>query len=374
VRLRVARRRGSAFLWVFVVLILGALVVTASLAISRQNTRDRVVTLERADGLAYAGLAAEVAIALVREHTNFVGAYSGPAEVRGSLNPYGSRMDYVVDLSSFDAADPARRSLRVVVTPDVERGAVRPFVAVARLRPNLSVGDWVVVDYDAPVVAVNAPGLPSFASCTAQTLRVVGAGASPAAQYDNVISWVYENAVVPDRVVVSWLDFRSGDPVVVTVNTLLDESVVSVGVLTPFPAVDARGFFAPRSVPYLLSMFFEGKLVDSCVVDVTSGRFEVVLVHPPVGVPLCFEGDTVTVRWRFNVDSGVLAGFSRGGSLSYSIPVGEFGSREFVLPGGAGSEFRVGFRHVAFGAPTVVVVEVQTGFGLPPCYLSPPAA
>lgn len=290
--------RGTAFMWLLVLLSLSTVVVSASLWVSRAMVRDRQVALERADGLFYAGVALERGVAFLRQHTDFAGRYVGPVpSLSGSVLVDGLPVAFVIDLSQFNAAGSAARSVLVTVTPSgVLGGDGRSFSARARLRPDLSVGEWFVVDAALPVSSAPPPTLPLFASCSASTPRL----STVAVRSANRVDWSWGTSERPDSVRVRWFDFRSGSEQVVTVSG----SALSANVTTPFPAVAP---YAPVTVPYRVEALFEGRVVDSCVVDVVSGRyaFEVLSPNP------CATGDSVVVRWDANADSGVRLVYGR---------------------------------------------------------------
>ena len=281
-------RDGAAMLWLLVLLGLTVTIVGASLSVSRSALQNRVTTLERTDGMFYAEVAVERAVAFLRQNTNIGGELTSSREfITGNFSTTGAPMRYRIDLGNYNSTGPLARSIMVTVTPDSAYGPARPLVARTRLREDLSVGEWFVLDHDPGNPTSAAYALPKFASCTAVSPRVT----SGSTRVSNEVRWSWGNSERPDRVRVSWRDFRAGSnrSVEATASQLASGKA---GVTTPFP----RSPYAPVDVPYTLEAFFEGRLVDSCVVDVVSGRFEYE-VHPR---SVCSFGDTVTVTWRAN--------------------------------------------------------------------------
>jgi hypothetical protein len=312
------RSRGVALMWLLLLFGLGALTVVAALGWSRANVRARVTTVERADALFYADAVAERAVAFLRANTNISGALtSSTTQLTGTLPTTGVPMAYVIDFSSYNSTGALQRSFVVRITPQTPYGgAGRTFVARARLRPDLSVGEWLVLDHAPVAPSTVAPTLPTFASCGATIPRVT----SGSGLVSNSITWSWATAARPDRMIVEWHDGLVLRSVTVPASSLTAASG-SVAVTTPYPASGE-----PQSFEYRLRPFFEAfdgveREVDACLVTVESGRFYF-SVQP---LSVCALNDTVIVHWRVNADSGVSV-VRRSGTTTTTMSTATSGS------------------------------------------------
>lgn len=312
--------RGSALLWVLLLIGLSIGLAAAALAVSRMTVTASMVTLERADGMFYAEAAAELVVSHVRQNSDLDGRLRQNTTTRltGVLPGADVRMRYEADLSEFNTNLNSRaRSFLVTVWPDgVQRSEARPFVARATLRTDLSVAEWFVLEnYEESYASSWQAGdhdLPRFATCSASTPRVTTVGNSAAS---NTLRWSFESGTAqPDTVRVTWKDFHQGANREVTAAG----TAAQLGVTTPVVRTQND---RPERVSYLLEAVFEGRVVDACVVEVVSGR-AYFSVSP---TRVCRPDDTVVVSWDVNAASGVQvrSRTTFGGSQNLSTaPVG----------------------------------------------------
>lgn len=308
--------RGSALLWVLILIGLSLSLAAASLAVSRMAVSTSVITLERADGLSYAEAAAELAVSHVRQNSDMHG-HLRPGAARtlsGSLPATDVSMRFEADLSAFNSAGDHARSVVVRVWPsDVAGVELRPFVARATLRRDLTVSEWFVLDHELSVWRAGPNELPRFASCSAETPRVTSLGDS---RIDNILRWSLEPlSAQPDEVRVTWSDFRSGPQQTQAPIVTALEAQVTTPVL-------ASGSDRPVRVVYLLEAVFDERVVDACTVEVVTGR--VFFESSPAR--LCAPGDTVQVVWDVNASAGVQVRL-RDGSANTLVSSESVGSR-----------------------------------------------
>ncbi len=332
------RTRGMALLWVLMLIGLSLGLVAASLAVSRMAVTTSVATLERADGLFYAEAAAELAVSHIRQNADMHGNLRPEAalSLSGLLLATDVSMRYEADLSAFNSVGDHARSVVVKVWPsDVGGEALRPFVARATLRRDLTVSEWYVLDHELSVWRAGQNELPRFASCAAAMPRVTSVGGS---RVSNTLQWSLESSsALPEQVRISWIDFRSG-PQQTLAPTL---TALQAQVTTPVVASESA---RPVRVVYLLEAVFDGRVVDACTVEVVTGR--VFFESSPA--QLCAPGDTVQVVWDANASAGVQLRLRDGGVTtlvsgesvgSRSVPVTREPGKarlELVLPSGLG--------------------------------------
>lgn len=245
------------------------------------------------------------------------------------------------------------RSVLVTLTlSDALGGAMRSFSARARLREDLSVGEWFVLDAPLPASVAAAPTLPRFAACSASPERVTSPG-SPLQ-----LQWSFAAGESPDEVLVRW-----SPPGAQAQLERLSGAAVSVRVPAAFPASSPH---APVSVPYRIEAWFEGRVVDACVVDVVSGQHSFELLSSAT----CVAGDSVLVRWDVNAASGVrvVHGRLRQGSTALeSVTVASRSSSGSVVipaPAAQGVWNRLGVRlegPSSLGLPRTIAVPLGTG-------------
>lgn len=326
--------RGSALLWVLLLIGLSLGLAAASLAVSRMAVNTSVITLERADGLFYAEAAAELAVSHVRQNSDMLGNLrpSAARSLSGSLPATDVNMRFEADLSGFNSAGDHARSLLVRVWPSssgVE--GVHPFVARATLRSDLSVAEWYVLDHAPGDWRAGEHHLPRFASCSTFYPRITMTGGG---RLGNVLRWAWvEGSAQPDAVRV----VRPGQDTLV-----LAGDVTEATGMTPLVGPDTAPLIR---VSYVFEAVFEGRVVDVCVADVVSGR-SFFRVSP---ASVCAANDTVQVEWDVNVSSGVelvLRGTTGGpkvlsresvGALAVPIPrVTSNTVIELVAPRGVG--------------------------------------
>lgn len=290
-------RSGAALLWLLLLIGFSITIVAASLSVSRSSLWSRTTTLERADGLFYAEVALEQAMTFVRQNTAASGRlHAGTRRVhQGTLPTSGVPMRYLVDLRDYNSVTNRARTINVTITPEPSDGSeARPFTARARLREDLTVGEWFVMDHEVGDPTSPAYSLPKFASCSAEYARVTSGGAG--GFVGNEVRWSFANEERPDEIRISWHDFRRNREESLSASgASLAGASGSSSVRTPWPSSPSE----PVDVPYLLEAVFEGRVVDSCVVDVVSGK-ALLEVHPTT---VCAWGDTVTVTWRGNTDA-----------------------------------------------------------------------
>lgn len=334
--------RGMALLWVLLLIGLSLGLAAASLAVSRMTITTSVVTLERADGLFYAEAAAELAVSHIRQNSDMYGNLRPDAalSLSGVLPATDVSMRFEADLSSFNTAGDHARSVLVRVWPsNVDGEALRPFTARATLRRDLTVSEWYVLDSEPGEWRAGSHDIPQFASCSAATPRVTAVGGT---RVSNTIRWSLESlSARPDAVWISWQDPRDG------LQRKLAPTVTSLQAPVTTPLV-ASASAKPERVLYTLEAMFDGRVVDSCVVEVVSGRayFEV------LSGDVCANNDTVVVHWDVNASSGVELRLRAPGSSttlarattgSLAVPVPDVNRKprlELVVPAGVGSVLR----------------------------------
>lgn len=332
------RTRGMALLWVLMLIGLSLGLAAASLAVSRMAVTTSVATLERADGLFYAEAAAELAVSHIRQNSDMHGNLRPEAAVSlsGLLPATDVSMRYEADLSTFNSVGDHARSVVVRVwSSGVGGEALRPFVARATLRRDLTVSEWFVLDHELSTWRAGPNELPRFTSCTAATPRVTSIGGPRA---NNTLRWSLGSlSARPDQVLISWHDFRSG-PQQTQAPTL---TALQAQVTTPLVASASD---RPVRVVYLLEAVFDERVVDACTVEVVTGR--VFFESSPA--QLCARGDTVQVVWDVNASSDVQLRLRDGSSTtvvssesmgSRSVPVTRDPGKarlELVLPSSLG--------------------------------------